>query len=175
MSSLIVSMEVVKFQLGTFINYDLGMYNAPNDTPASARTSSLIEELGQVEYVFSDKTGTLTENKMILKKISVSNQSFSEVPKSQRSNNDNFDEPASPTSDTNALNDIEMDGDDGGEGVRTTLVRFFFFFLFLFFFSFANNLLVPCVHPRPSKHLTTCSQSSSWIPVIPNARWCTFS
>jgi len=167
-------MEVVKFQLGTFINYDLGMYNAPNDTPASARTSSLIEELGQVEYVFSDKTGTLTENKMILKKISVSNQSFSEVPKSQRSTDDHFDEPASPTSDTNALNDIEMDGNDGSEGVRTTLVRFSLFLSFPFF-SVADYLLVPCVHPRPSKHSITCSQSSNWIPVIPNARWCTFS
>ena len=130
-------MEVVKFQLGTFINNDLGMYNASNDTPASARTSSLIEELGQVEYVFSDKTGTLTENKMILKKISVSNTSFSEVPRSHLSGkSDHIDEPVSPTSDMSALNDIEMDENDG-DGVRTTLVGFsFLFFLFFFFSSF---------------------------------------
>lgn len=37
------------------------MYYGPTDTPAKARTTTLNEELGQIEYVFSDKTGTLTE------------------------------------------------------------------------------------------------------------------
>ncbi|KAJ7714933.1 hypothetical protein B0H14DRAFT_3522854 [Mycena olivaceomarginata] len=58
--SLIVTMEVVKFQQARLINSDLDMYYAKTDTPALCRTSSLVEELGQIEYVFSDKTGTLT-------------------------------------------------------------------------------------------------------------------
>jgi len=74
--SLIVTMEMVKFVLALLINSDLELYHAPNDTPARVRTSNLIEELGQVEYVFSDKTGTLTENKMELLKATIAGQRF---------------------------------------------------------------------------------------------------
>ncbi|KAI0244756.1 aminophospholipid translocase [Massospora cicadina] len=65
--SLIVTMEVVKYHQANLINSDLDMYYAKSDTPALARTSSLVEELGQIEYIFSDKTGTLTCNVMEFK------------------------------------------------------------------------------------------------------------
>ena len=56
--SLYVSIEVIKyFQAYKFINKDLEMYDAESDTPALARTSNLNEELGQIQYIFSDKTG----------------------------------------------------------------------------------------------------------------------
>lgn len=47
------------------------MYDEVSDTPAMARTSNLNEELGQIKYIFSDKTGTLTKNVMLFKKCSV--------------------------------------------------------------------------------------------------------
>lgn len=47
------------------------MYHAETDTPAMARTSNLNEELGQVRYIFSDKTGTLTRNVMEFKRCAV--------------------------------------------------------------------------------------------------------
>lgn len=47
------------------------MYYEETDTPAMARTSNLNEELGQVKYIFSDKTGTLTRNVMEFKKCTV--------------------------------------------------------------------------------------------------------
>lgn len=72
-------MEVVKFQQAQLINSDLDMYYAHNDTPALCRTSSLVEELGQIEYVFSDKTGTLTCNEMEFRCCSIAGYAYAEV------------------------------------------------------------------------------------------------
>lgn len=76
--SLIVTMEVVKFQQAQLINSDLDMYYPVTDTPALCRTSSLVEELGQIEYVFSDKTGTLTRNEMEFRCCSIAGVAYSE-------------------------------------------------------------------------------------------------
>ncbi|KAE8698884.1 Phospholipid-transporting ATPase 3 [Hibiscus syriacus] len=75
--SLYVSIEMVKFIQSTqFINKDLNMYHAETDTPALARTSNLNEELGQVEYIFSDKTGTLTRNLMEFFKCTIGGEIY---------------------------------------------------------------------------------------------------
>ena len=49
------SVEVIRLGLSLFINWDVKMYYAPNDVPPLARTTTLNEELGQIEYIFSDK------------------------------------------------------------------------------------------------------------------------
>ncbi|KAI0516379.1 hypothetical protein KFK09_009052 [Dendrobium nobile] len=75
--SLYVSIEMIKFiQCAQFINKDLHMYHAESNTPALARTSNLNEELGQVEYIFSDKTGTLTRNLMEFFKCSIGGEMY---------------------------------------------------------------------------------------------------
>ncbi|XP_050236678.1 phospholipid-transporting ATPase 3 [Mercurialis annua] len=75
--SLYVSIEMIKFiQCTQFINKDLHMYHAETNTAALARTSNLNEELGQVEYVFSDKTGTLTRNLMEFFKCSIGGEVY---------------------------------------------------------------------------------------------------
>ncbi|KAG0088539.1 hypothetical protein BGZ92_006041 [Podila epicladia] len=77
--SLMVTMEVVKFWQAQLINSDLDMYYEKTDTPALARTSSLVEELGQIEYIFSDKTGTLTCNEMEFRQCSIAGLAYSDV------------------------------------------------------------------------------------------------
>lgn len=77
--SLIVTIEVIKYQQAMLINSDLDMYHQPTDTPALCRTSSLVEELGQIDYIFSDKTGTLTRNEMEFKQASIGGTSYNDV------------------------------------------------------------------------------------------------
>lgn len=55
------------------------MYYAFNDTPARARTTTLNEELGQIQYIFSDKTGTLTQNIMTFNKCSINGKLYGDV------------------------------------------------------------------------------------------------
>ncbi|KAF4467356.1 phospholipid-translocating atpase [Fusarium albosuccineum] len=83
--SLFVTVELVKYWHGILINDDLDMYYDKTDTPATCRTSSLVEELGMVEYVFSDKTGTLTCNQMEFKQCSIAGIQYAdEVPEDRR-------------------------------------------------------------------------------------------
>ncbi|KAI8901320.1 hypothetical protein BC833DRAFT_522343 [Globomyces pollinis-pini] len=81
--SLVVTVELVRFALCMFINNDLDMYYDVSDTPAVARTSTLIEELGQVDFIFSDKTGTLTRNVMEFKIASIAGRMYSDLDESE--------------------------------------------------------------------------------------------
>ncbi|KAL2559079.1 putative phospholipid-transporting ATPase 9 [Forsythia ovata] len=74
--SLYVSIEIVKVLQSIFINQDIHMYYEETDKPAHARTSNLNEELGQVDTILSDKTGTLTCNSMEFIKFSVAGTAY---------------------------------------------------------------------------------------------------
>ncbi|MGH0184474.1 UNVERIFIED_CONTAM: hypothetical protein FKN15_015154 [Acipenser sinensis] len=100
--SLLVTLEVVKFTQALFINWDTEMYYSETDMPAMARTSNLNEELGQVKYLFSDKTGTLTCNIMHFKKCTIAGITYGHFPdlEAERSMEDFRHQPNSSHSST---------------------------------------------------------------------------
>lgn len=69
--SLYITLELIKWYQARAIDQDEHMYHKETNTPALARTSNLNEDLGQIHYVFSDKTGTLTKNEMHFRKCSI--------------------------------------------------------------------------------------------------------
>ncbi|KAI9508448.1 phospholipid-translocating P-type ATPase [Russula earlei] len=69
--SLYISIEFVRGCQAAFIYFDGDMYYRKTDSPALARTFTLSDDLGQIEYIFSDKTGTLTQNAMVFRRASV--------------------------------------------------------------------------------------------------------
>ncbi|XP_041465604.1 probable phospholipid-transporting ATPase IM [Lytechinus variegatus] len=77
--SLYVTVEMIRLCQSLLINWDVKMYYDPKETGARARSTTLNEELGQIQYVFSDKTGTLTQNMMTFNKASIGGRKFGEV------------------------------------------------------------------------------------------------
>ena len=67
---------MVKLFQAYFINIDMDMYDRIEDRNSRAFSSSLNEELGQIEYIFSDKTGTLTSNSLELQTLVIADQPF---------------------------------------------------------------------------------------------------
>lgn len=74
--SLYISIEIIKTLQAFFIYSDVKMYYEKLDFPCIPQAWNISDDLGQIEYIFSDKTGTLTQNVMDFKKCLIGGKSY---------------------------------------------------------------------------------------------------
>lgn len=74
--SLYISVEIIKTLQAFFIYSDIKMYYDRLDFPCIPKSWNISDDLGQIEYIFSDKTGTLTQNVMEFKKCTINGKSY---------------------------------------------------------------------------------------------------
>jgi phospholipid-transporting ATPase len=77
--SLYISMELVRLGQSYFMTHDTEMYHEGSNSKFQCRALNINEDLGQIKYLFSDKTGTLTENKMEFDSASIGGVDYSKA------------------------------------------------------------------------------------------------
>lgn len=74
--SLYVTIELCKVLQVFHIHNNLDLFDDQTNKRTVCRAMNITEELGQVQHIFSDKTGTLTENKMLFRKCTVNGADY---------------------------------------------------------------------------------------------------
>ncbi|WEW56763.1 phospholipid transporting ATPase [Emydomyces testavorans] len=77
--SLYISLEIVRTAQAIFIHSDNFMYYEKLQYPCTPKSWNISDDLGQIEYIFSDKTGTLTQNVMEFRKCTINGVAYGEA------------------------------------------------------------------------------------------------
>lgn len=78
--SLYVTIELCKILQVYHIHNNADLFDVPTNKRTECRAMNITEELGQVQHIFSDKTGTLTENKMLFRKCTINGVDYNHTP-----------------------------------------------------------------------------------------------
>ena len=103
--SLIVTIEIIKMIQGLLIEWDSKLYSKFRHVFCKARAVSINEELGNVNFIFSDKTGTLTLNQLKFKYCIINQKCY--AYKRDININSNFNKTFSLASDKKLLENFK--------------------------------------------------------------------
>lgn len=78
--SLYVTIELCKILQVFHIHNNVDLFDAETNKQTECRAMNITEELGQIQHIFTDKTGTLTENKMIFRRCVVNGSDYNHPP-----------------------------------------------------------------------------------------------
>jgi phospholipid-translocating ATPase len=113
--SLYISIEVVRTIQAYFIFDDYDIYYEKTNRRTIARSWNLADDLGQIQYIFSDKTGTLTQNLMIFREFNVGNVTYRGDEEFGQKQSSHFDEKV-PNTDDSESGSSNQTGDNKSNG-----------------------------------------------------------
>nr|CAB3496066.1 unnamed protein product [Digitaria exilis] len=138
--SLYISMELVRLGQAYFMIRDTKLFDESSNTRFQCRALNINEDLGQIKCIFSDKTGTLTQNKMEFRCASIDGVDYSDIARQQPAEGDRVWAPKISVNTDRELVKLIRDGGDTEQGRQTRE----------FFLALATcNTIVPMVTDGP--------------------------
>ncbi|KAK5125408.1 hypothetical protein LTR85_000517 [Meristemomyces frigidus] len=166
--ALYVSLEIMKLGQMMMIHSDVEMFDEETNTPMICNTNTILENLGQVSYVLSDKTGTLTENVMRFRKMGVAGVAISHRMGAEDGRKSASDSISAPLRSGSATSELVVDRAQAlgvaqrrdekkvsftVEDVELSAIR-----------TPTQDKYRPCVQPRPSISAASSSSIATRAP-----------
>jgi phospholipid-transporting ATPase len=118
--SMLVTMETIKFFQAMFMEWDIDMFDKETSIGCKVQSSTLNEELGQIKYIFSDKTGTLTKNYMKYKMMSIGDDIYGNYINDKKNKINIIETNETQKNNKNDINNTNFISDDDKENLINT-------------------------------------------------------